>query len=281
MKVIIWGHKLHSHTHSYIHYAFHRAFQHMGYETYWFDNTDDVSKFDFSNCIFLTEGQVDDKIPRRNDCKYILHNCNVAKHYEHIVKENILQIQVYYGLEKVGNFTYYGARTLYMPWATDLLPHEFEGPATNRGKNIFWVGTVGAGKFGNIDQLSPFISTCALNGIGFLQRGGVSADENRALVAASYMAPAINGHWQVEKGYIPCRIFKNISYGQFGLTNNRAVQKLFHDQLIYADNGGDLFNLAKENLASETYESRLIELMEIVKAEHTYINRIETILKFM
>ena len=25
-QIVIWGHKLHSHTHSYIHYAFHKAF---------------------------------------------------------------------------------------------------------------------------------------------------------------------------------------------------------------------------------------------------------------
>jgi len=67
-KVIIWGHKLHSHTHSYIHNAFYIAFKHMGYETYWFDDKDDVKKFDFSNSLFLTEGQVDKKIPLREDC---------------------------------------------------------------------------------------------------------------------------------------------------------------------------------------------------------------------
>mgnify|MGYP006419383869 CR=1 FL=1 len=36
-KVIIWGHKLHSHTHSYIHDSFYKAFKFLGYNTYWFD----------------------------------------------------------------------------------------------------------------------------------------------------------------------------------------------------------------------------------------------------
>jgi hypothetical protein len=31
-QIVIWGHKLHTHTHSYIHNAFFRAFQKMGYK---------------------------------------------------------------------------------------------------------------------------------------------------------------------------------------------------------------------------------------------------------
>lgn len=74
-KVVLWGHKLHSHTHSYIHWGFERAFKYLGYETYWFDGGDNVSNFDFSGSLFITEGQVDQAIPLRDDCLYILHNC--------------------------------------------------------------------------------------------------------------------------------------------------------------------------------------------------------------
>ena len=30
-QIVIWGHKLHSHTHSYIHNGFYIAFQKMGF----------------------------------------------------------------------------------------------------------------------------------------------------------------------------------------------------------------------------------------------------------
>lgn len=50
-KVVIWGHKFGTHTHSYIHNGFYIAFKHLGYDTYWFDNLDDVSEFDFSNTL--------------------------------------------------------------------------------------------------------------------------------------------------------------------------------------------------------------------------------------
>ena len=48
-KVIIWGHFLHSHTHSYIHNGFYEAFKYMGYNTYWFDDNSNIEGFDFSN----------------------------------------------------------------------------------------------------------------------------------------------------------------------------------------------------------------------------------------
>ena len=37
-RVIIWGYKPHTHTHSYIHWSFFDGFKSLGYETYWFDD---------------------------------------------------------------------------------------------------------------------------------------------------------------------------------------------------------------------------------------------------
>src|SRR5579872_1560362 len=64
-KVIIWGHPLHSHTHSYIHYGFFRTFQQLGYEVYWVQNQNELVDIDLHNALFITEGQVDSNIPQR------------------------------------------------------------------------------------------------------------------------------------------------------------------------------------------------------------------------
>ena len=53
-KVIIWGHKFPIDTYFYIQNAYHRASNYIGYETYWFDDNDDISAFDFSNSKFLS-----------------------------------------------------------------------------------------------------------------------------------------------------------------------------------------------------------------------------------
>ena len=59
MKICIWGHPLHSHTHSYIHAAFFKAFKALGHETYWLKNGDDASVVNCPDVLFLTETQVD------------------------------------------------------------------------------------------------------------------------------------------------------------------------------------------------------------------------------
>ena len=57
-QVIIWGHKLHSHTHSYVHEGFYRAFLHLGYSVFWFDNNDDISEVDFHESLLLPKGKL-------------------------------------------------------------------------------------------------------------------------------------------------------------------------------------------------------------------------------
>ena len=58
MKLVIWGMKLHTHTHSYIHYGYWRAAECLGYEVHWYDDKDDVSSVDFSDAVFITEHRV-------------------------------------------------------------------------------------------------------------------------------------------------------------------------------------------------------------------------------
>lgn len=70
-RVVIWGHPLGSHTHSYIHAGFYKAFKYLGYETHWLDHNSDVSGIDFSDTLFITEGQVDKGIPFVKDSYYL------------------------------------------------------------------------------------------------------------------------------------------------------------------------------------------------------------------
>ena len=292
-KVVLWGHKLHSHTHSYIHNAFVRAFKHMGYQTFWFDNNDNVSNFDFKNSLFITEGQVDKNIPIRDDCFYVLHNCTDKKYTQLREKNTSITLQVYtddvwkYNIPQIEACIHYDipGRGLYMPWATDLLPHEIEVNKpqitfNKTSKKISWVGTVGGGEFGNINEINNFKIACAENNILFSQTGNISVAENTKLIRRSYMAPTIVGTWQHKVGYIPCRIFKNISYGQFGLTNSIRVSELFQHKIVHNNDTYQLFYDAKSKLENMQL-SELHSLMDLVKEKHTYINRINTILDFI
>lgn len=293
-KVIIWGHKLHSHTHSYIHYAFHKAFKHLGYKTYWLDNKDNIKDFDFSNSLFLTEGQVDQNIPVREDCFYILHNCNMQKYKKIFDAGNCIILQVYtndclqrndYQLKKCFHVDVKN-KVIYMPWATDLLPHEIDeikNQIEKEKKENFgcYIGSIsGVGQVNNRNNIGGFVKACKDNGIEFKTYESISPEENIRLVRKSLVSPAIQGAWQCEKGYIPCRIFKNISYGAIGITNSKTVYELFDNKILFDTDTYKLGQKAVKKM-SNFDKQELFELMDFVKENHTYINRINYLLWFI
>ena len=71
-KFVAFGCKNINSTHSFIHYAYQRAFESLGWDSYWIDNPD-ADTFDFRDSLILTLGGWDQKVPIRSDCKYILH----------------------------------------------------------------------------------------------------------------------------------------------------------------------------------------------------------------
>jgi hypothetical protein len=294
-KVVLWGVKLHSHTHSYIHWAFSRAFEYLGYPVYWLDNSDDISELDLSNALFITVGFADQKIPLREDGWYILHNVTPHKYkYDNLFQQGhcvIMQVYTHECLQHnitwLDNYVGYDfcGTTLYMPWATDLLPYEIDAikkqvPSIKKDFVVSFVGSKWGGSQGNYNELEQFEQACRAYGIPFTISTKVELNEHIAQVQKAYIAPAIQGDWQCKHGYIPCRIFKNISYGQFGITNSETVYKLFHKKIIYNPDPYTLLFNAMDRIPNVTLEQQY-ELMDFVRDKHTYLNRIDDLLKVL
>ena len=108
----------------------------------------------------------------------------------------------------------------------------------------------------------------------------ISPEQNVDFVRKAYLAPTLVGQWQCDNGYIPCRIFKNISYGQFGITNSEAVYTLFNKKIVYNEDCHQLFYDAIE-YAKNLDINDLYDQMDFVKNKHTYINRIDTLIWFL
>ena len=172
-KIVVWGHKLGTHTHSYIHYGFVKAFKYLGYPVQWLDNDDDIQFVDFTNSLFITEGQVDQKIPIRLDCFYILHNCDGEKYEKLFAKGQCINLQVYAhwclkkNVVKLDECIYYDLQEkfIYMPWATDLLPYEIdqikkELLSVKKDMVARFVGTSWGGQHGNKDKADAFNRAC-------------------------------------------------------------------------------------------------------------------------
>lgn len=294
-KVIIWGHKLSDHhTHSYIHSSYYKAFRAVGFESYWLDDGDAeaVAGQDFKDCIFFTEGQVSNKIPLVKDAIYILHHCDNTKYLEaggivlnlcNYLKYCEQGISFNYkgnSVEKIDNLVFYDqkARALYQPWATDLLPHEINQilPCMydENKKVVNYVGSIWSE---NYNQIMPFIQACKDNQKEFKHYyGGILDIDNKRLIRESYIAPDIRGDWHIECGYLPCRIFKNISYGQVSGTNSEHVKKVFGDIIAYNPDNYGLFKSCVEKAKDSTYE-QIKESMRWIRDNHTYINRVNAI----
>lgn len=299
-KVIVWGYPKDTHTHSYIHSSFYKTFKYMGYDTYWFNNKTDVSNFDFSNSLFMTSGSEESALtPIRKDCLYILHNC--PGNIFNPISDNAINIQVLTdpvsncdGLTKINDYTYIGDKIIYQPWATDLLPHEIDlnWADIKRKKVVNYVGSVLDGGYNDIrSQLIRFSEGCKKDGIevhayggytpnsniGYLKRHSnfVSDERHIQLIQESMYAPQLCSDQQIEMGYVPCRIFKNISYGHFGLTNSESVNRVFNNRLICERDTYKLYNRAKKEITSKETK----DLMKIIIEKHTYINRINMILE--
>jgi hypothetical protein len=314
-KIIIWGHELHNHTHSYIHNAFYITFKHLGYNVYWFNEdgknnyTENENIIDFNNCLYIVHGLESKNLPLNETSYYIGHNIEwVGNQYKiprnhnsinetlGIPFNNILSLQVYCirCLNEVNyeNSKYYchtnEKELIYIPWATDLLPHEIDENIKNLEsfeiKNISnFIGMP-------LEHNSQLNEVLKKYNIEYQNYGGTfnknsernkSIEENMKLIQESIIAPALQTQWQKDNHYIPCRIFKNISYGKMGITNNETVYNLFDKKIIYSENIEELVNEALEFNKREDKFSIIKELMINVRDNHTYVNRINFILDFL
>jgi hypothetical protein len=308
---VVWGFKNRYHTHSHIHEAFYRTLKGMGKRVEWLDSGDNLAGRDLSDTTFITEHEAaKDGMPLSKENFYFIHGANNdAACQQRLEGYNWLGWNVYLdnppGVDSEQNKTTWNYKPCDSPlvwlddempywpackrfdmrWATDQLPYEIEWHKPRvalhlKGNRINWVGSVW---HVNDVELSNFKRAAWENGITFQpvgagQRGVVSIEENIRLVRESYMAPAISGSHHNVEGYVPCRIFKNISYGQMGITNNPFTQKLFGNRLIFNTDCYKLFFDARKALASVDL-SQIHELMDFVADKHTYINRIKGMLK--
>lgn len=181
---------------------------------------------------------------------------------------------------------------IYTCWATDLLPEEFEYDKIDclKEKNIYYMASLG-----NKKEYQGFIKACKENNVNFIVndpwRNPLSMEKVKELMQKSYMSPDIRTTGDEEKnrkgdngtnhkliGYIPCRVFKTISYGLLGITNSKHVKELFGDLIVYNDDEYQLFYDAEKYKNDKEY---IKKQMDYVRDNHTYINRVKDLLKVL
>jgi len=319
-KVIIWGYPLYSHTHSYIHEAYYKAFKYLGCEVYWFHDNDYPHDFDFNNCLFIGEGFADAQIPlNKTSCYFIMYCPSPKKYIEAEVKKYIdVRMAAFnfkdhihnYSLNKekclkVGPGCYFEPKTnqnikiindyhnyeienfdkFYISWATNLLPFEFDENVVykTRENNIYFCGNLSNnGVCENFSTFEPFIQECQKNNINFYHNNSwshpLSSETVTELTQKSFLAVDIRGPEHLKNGLLTCRISKNISYGQLGLTNSSEIYKELDGNCILNKNTAELFY---DGLKYKEDFNLIKSQMRYIKDNHTYINRIKAFLSIL
>lgn len=320
MKVIIWGYPLYSHTHSYVHNAFYKAFNYLGYETYWFHDGDYPSDFNWDDCVFWTEGFADKNIPLSKKSTYFVHVCPDPSKYINAKVKRFIDVRpngiwqkdhVYdfrldkSKTEKVGPCVYFIPKKkkrvqvlnqyhsywiedydrLHISWATNSLPNEFNLDDINypRQDKIWFSGNLSAhGVCENFSAFKPFLEECQKNNIEFITNdpwaNPLSEEEVKKRTMDSILGVDIRGPEHLRNGYIPCRVFKSISWGHLGTTNSEEVNKELEGHVLFQPDTRQLYYDAMEKRLDFNF---IKDSMLYVKENHTYENRIQSIMSIL
>ena len=305
-NLVVWGLLKSNHTHRYIHSSIYKAFKYIKYKyklnnlsVLWLEDNK-YSKLPEKSIVFSSPHyQTDKYLPILNNCYYILHYTSktvnsdkVITKYDRLlklkkaVKYKELRNSYHKGKKyhKIKDFFYYypDSNMIEMPWATNLNPDEINRNILNISKNkltekINRVGFVGTIWKVNENKMMKFKYICKKYNYPLVIKKGLTDDENEIFIRQSKIAPAIQGESHIGE-YIPCRIFKNISYGAIPITNNHIVYELFNKKIIY---NSDISRMLEKALSYNYPYKRLIEIMNDVMNNHTYVSRLDTLTKYL
>lgn len=297
-RIVIWGLRRKYHTHRHIHQSFYKNARKLGFETIWVEDDKKNQKHIKPGDLIISADLIGKMVPEKNtfeeynlpvrdDIFYCLHNFKeIFK--EKLNKKNYINLQVYHdvvlhinNIEKWGSATYFDneTKTLYQPWGTDLLPEEFKRPVYNKNKFIFWIGSIWNDNLnrGNINEITELKNICKKRGFIFINLRFIPDYLNTFFVRLSRIAPAIAGKFQVEVNYLPCRMFKNISYGQLGITNIRKFHDILGEHFISGETIEELIDNTL-SLSKTEYLAKIKAQQEIIKS-YTYKSALENIFR--
>jgi len=172
---------------------------------------------------------------------------------------------------------------VYICWATDLMPEEINEQDIYypRSDTIWFLGSLSNdGKYANIPLIKEFGAECEKNGVKFAVNNfynrQLSVEEYIQLSKESLLGPDLRCELNVEWGYIPCRVFKNMSYGHLGLTNCPETVRELEGHVKFAETPAGVFH---EGMKYKDDYKFIKDGLNYIKDHHTYINRAQSLLE--
>ena len=300
-KIIIWGHIPDSHTHSYVHLGFAKAFSSIDYDVVWYDDSSEYANEDLTDSIVIAEKNQCKYMPYEKSSKYFIHNIEDGFYNQSKYDgDNVYNLLVYHenynwneNVKQINDFSWYDdtTKTVAIMWGTDLLPDEIEKQNEvlfdNSKQNVNYIGTLSQ------ENSQSLLNVVSKNNKRFVNYGGytgvrskktsygfVDSDEMIELTKDSYLNFDIRQKCHIDNGFIPCRLFKTMSYGCWIGTNSEKISKFFDGRMTINSNISDLYYQTEEDSKNSTKEI-IRDNMNYVKNNHTYLNRIDTLLSIL
>lgn len=301
-KIIIWGHKHYTDTASYFLVCLYRTFEKLGYPVYWFDDRDHPSTqdFDYSDSVFFIDNQsgTDLACPVissgiyfswdrfRNLDKYLgnvkrLINMRCPE-FKRPDPDGVRFIEADKGViyDKTPEVPY---EVMYFSLATNIWPEEMEESDIDiiRDNAYNFIGTIHAPRPNAEPLHQQFIEIVKANNIQFnlynaetahVPTGDRAVDEdtNIKLMQKSFFVPDFRPAEQKETLYVSCRIMKAISYGCPVVCDASYVKDFIDKEVLCGETAQEIFDLG---IKHQYDKERMRYLMDIVKKNHTYMNR--------
>jgi hypothetical protein len=290
-SIVIWGLENTRHSHRFIHQGFYKNFKKIGYKTTWVE--DELANQSIESDYVFASGISVEHLKLKKHTSYIFHNVDLDESKIDFINKNkvkYLNLQVFTkdakGLNIENKNIFYDdiTNTLYQPWGTPLSEEEWwPYQPRNRSHIEWWVGSVWNNDLnqGNRETINIYRKALLERKILFLKRGGsrltlngLSEEKNANLIRKSKYGATIVGNWQKDSHYIPCRLFKNLTYGLPIISNMLAPEFLksldgFHQNL------NTLLNFA-ENESESNRKNRFQESRYQI-SHFTYIKNIKRI----
>ena len=302
-KIVFWVENKPNQTFSYIYAGMKKAFERLGCEVHWFSDQSfpSQSEFDYSNCIFFVDNQgpLDHNVPIVNTGIYFAYDkfTNVNKYLDKVrclvnyrvaeFKKPIPDDDRYVEIEKGVTFDTQSPEpynVVYFSWATNLMPEEIDLDWVNKERNneYNFVGTIHAPR-PNVEPLhQQFIEIVKNKGILFNHYNPnvnpATDEEHVGILQRSMFVPDFRPQEQKDNWYLPCRILKAISYGCLTVSDAPYLKNFIDDSILTSENAQEIFDLGVEN---QNNKELILHQMEIIKRDHTYLNRCRGILKIV
>jgi hypothetical protein len=294
-KVIIWGLLNKRHSHRYIHQGYFESFKKMGHDVIWVDDSKKNQKLLKGKNLIFAANMASEFLINNPANLYVTHNIEDRKFKE---AENVLRLQVK-TVDSTGDplddsVALYdsNSKTLFQPWGIPEPEDTWLNANQNPGKTEYWIGSIWNNSLnqGNTEAVSDFRLACEdigfklkrIGGTRWITKNGISSAKAFSYVNQSPIGAAIVGQWQKEKGYLPCRIFKNVAAGMIP-SSNSDMSSIFGDIGVFNPNIAELvtyvstlspqekYNRAKsaqEKIVLYKYESAIDRILQAI--DHGY-----------